>query len=62
MLVLTRRPDESLNFQIGGLSMTVSIVAVKGNQVRIGIDAPDSVKVLRGELIQLVTQMTVVLK
>ena len=46
MLVLTRKPGERL--VIGGV--TVTVVAVLGNQVRIGIDAPRDVRILRGEL------------
>ena len=49
MLVVTRRPGEWL--QIGD-DIQVHIVGVQGNQVRIAIDAPRSVKVLRNELIE----------
>lgn len=50
MLVLTRRCDE--NFVFPGLGITVKILQIKGNQVKIGIDAPESVVILRGELEQ----------
>jgi carbon storage regulator len=49
MLVLTRRLGEKLI--IGG-NVTVTILGVKGNQVRIGIDAPRDVKVNREEIHQ----------
>lgn len=33
----------------GGI--TVTVIEVKGNQVRIGIDAPEDIRILRGELV-----------
>ncbi|MCL4104118.1 UNVERIFIED_CONTAM: hypothetical protein GTU68_034980 [Idotea baltica] len=47
MLMLSRRPGEEI--QIGD-GITVRITQVKGNQVRIGIDAPHDVKIIRSEL------------
>jgi len=47
MLVLTRRPGERVH--IGG-DITFVVLEVKGNRVRIGIDAPRSVSVMRAEL------------
>lgn len=47
MLILTRKISESL---IIGDDVTVSVLGVKGNQVRIGIDAPKSVQVHREEI------------
>ena len=49
MLILTRRVNESL---IIGVNVTVTILGVKGNQVRIGVDAPRDVAVHRQELAQ----------
>ena len=49
MLILSRRIDEKL---IIGENVTVTILAVKGNQVRIGIDAPRDVRVDREEVHQ----------
>ena len=49
MLILTRRVDESL---VIGDNVTVTILSVKGNQVRIGVDAPRDVTVHREELAQ----------
>jgi carbon storage regulator CsrA len=48
MLVLSRRPHETIEFP--SLGITVEIVRVDGNTVRVGIDAPRSVPVVRGEL------------
>lgn len=50
MLILTRRVDESL---VIGDNVTVTILGVKGNQVRIGVDAPRDVTVHREELAKL---------
>ncbi len=47
MLVLTRRVDDS--FTIGD-DITIKVVRVAGNQVRIGIDAPNSYDITRGEI------------
>jgi len=47
MLVLTRRVSERI--QIGD-DVTLTIVRVDGNKVRIGIEAPDHVKIKRDEL------------
>ena len=47
MLVLTRKNREQI--QIGD-SITVTVLRVKGKSVRIGIDAPREVRVVRAEL------------
>jgi carbon storage regulator len=47
MLVLSRRPGESLMI---GDEVTVTVVEVRGDQIRLGIDAPRSVKVYREEI------------
>ena len=47
MLILTRRAGESLRIADG---IVVTIVETKGNQVRVGIEAPQDVTVLREEL------------
>jgi carbon storage regulator CsrA len=48
MLVLSRRLGQKVLFP--GLNVSIRIVSCKGNSVRIGIDAPPEVLVLRGEL------------
>lgn len=48
MLVLTRKRGELI--QIDG-NIQVTVISVQGNRVRLGIEAPDSVSVRRGELV-----------
>ncbi len=47
MLILTRRVGESLKV---GDEITVTVLGVKGNQVRIGVSAPRDVAVHREEI------------
>jgi carbon storage regulator len=47
MLILSRRPGESLTI---GDNITVTVVSINGNQIRLGIDAPRDVRVLRDEI------------
>ena len=47
MLILTRRAGEALMI---GDDVSITVLGVKGNQVRIGIDAPKDVAVHREEI------------
>jgi len=47
MLILTRRPGESI---LIGDDIEVTIMRIGGNQVRIGIEAPKDISIVREEL------------
>ena len=47
MLVLTRKVEERITI---GNNITISILEVKGNQVRLGIEAPKDIPVNRTEI------------
>ncbi|WP_022956731.1 carbon storage regulator CsrA [Perlucidibaca piscinae] len=49
MLILTRRVGETL---MVGDEVTVTVLGVKGNQVRLGVNAPRDVAVHREEIYQ----------
>lgn len=54
MLVLSRRPEETIVFP--ELGITVEVIRTKGNTVRLGIKAPEEVRILRGELQSIVAE------
>ena len=47
MLVLSRKPGEKL---VIDNNITITVLEVIGNRVKVGVAAPDDVRVLRGEL------------
>ena len=47
MLVLSRKPGEKV---VIGEDVILTVLEVIGNRVRVGIEAPDHVRILRGEL------------
>ena len=49
MLILTRRIDEALRI---GDEVSVTVLEIKGNQVRLGVKAPKEVSVHREEIYQ----------
>ena len=48
MLVLSRKQDQEVC--LPGLGVNIKVLRIKGNTVRLGFEAPESVHVLRGEL------------
>lgn len=53
MLILTRRVQEAL---MVGDDVTITVLSIKGNQVRLGINAPRSIEVHREEIYHRVKQ------
>lgn len=53
MLILTRRIGESVNI---GDDVQITILGVRGNQVRVGIEAPQNVGVHREEIYERIKQ------
>ena len=49
MLILSRRPSETIHI---GNNITVTVLAVRGNQVRLGIHAPEDISIHREEVYQ----------
>jgi carbon storage regulator CsrA len=47
MLVLTRKSDQKIQI---GENITVTVIEVKGRYVRLGIEAPRSVRIVRSEI------------
>jgi len=53
VLVLTRKIRESITI---GKNITVTVLEIKGNQVRLGIDAPKNTPVNRTEIYEMIVQ------
>ncbi|QTD41183.1 carbon storage regulator CsrA [Sporosarcina sp. Te-1] len=53
MLVLSRKVNETIKI---GDEIEIRIIEVKGDTIRIGIEAPKNVEILRGELVQSISE------
>ena len=53
MLILTRKMDEKL---LIGDDITISVLEIRGNQVKIGVDAPKDIAIYREEIYQKVKE------
>jgi carbon storage regulator len=53
MLVLSRNTDESI---VIGKDITVTVVAIQGDKVRLGIDAPKEIPIHRLEVYQAIAE------
>ncbi len=49
MLVLSRKPDQVIHI---GPDITITVVEVRRGQTRLGIEAPENIRVIRGELLE----------
>ena len=49
MLVLTRRKNQTIH--LPGVGVVITIAEVRGDKVRIGIEAPAEIDIARGELL-----------
>ena len=47
MLVVTRKRDEEIRI---GTNIVIRVTKISGNKVKIGIEAPESVRIVRGEI------------
>lgn len=53
MLVLTRKKDESIICTLeDGREITITLLELRGNQARIGVNADEAIQVLRNELLE----------
>ena len=50
MLVLTRKKNETIILEIGDQIVEIQVKQIKGNTVRLGLAAPQNIKILRKEL------------
>jgi carbon storage regulator len=56
VLVLTRKVEESVTI---GNNITISILEIKGNQVRLGVNAPKDTPVNRTEIYELILSQNI---
>jgi carbon storage regulator len=57
MLILTRRPGQSVKI---GHDITITVLAIKGNQLRLGFTAPQNIAVHREEVYQRIQAQKVI--
>ena len=50
MLVLTRKKNETIILEIGDQIVEVEVKKIRGNTVRLGLAAPQNIRILRKEL------------
>ncbi len=56
MLVLTRKINEEIKL---GADISIKIISISENQVKIGIEAPKTIQILRGEVYEKVKESTI---
>ena len=47
MLCLTQKPGEEVTVTIGGETLTIKLLEVRGDKIRVGYSGPESIEVLR---------------
>jgi carbon storage regulator len=52
MLTLTRKPEETIVIGEGSERIEVTVKEIRRNQVRLGITAPENVRIFRKELVE----------
>lgn len=57
MLVLSRKSGQTIHI---GEGVTIRVTKIKGNRVTLGIEAPENVRIVRGELEPIVNEFRVV--
>ena len=50
MLVLSRKKNQAIIFEVGDQIVEVEVKQIKGNTVRLGLAAPQNIRILRKEL------------
>ena len=50
MLILSRKRNEAIILEIGDQIVEIEVKQIKGNVVRLGLAAPQNIKILRKEL------------
>ena len=55
MLVLTRKINEEIRL---GADISIKIISISDNQIKIGIEAPKAVQILRGEVYEKIKEST----
>ena len=56
MLILTRKQNEEIRIS---KDIVIKVLAINENQIKIGIEAPANIEILRGELYEKVKQTTI---
>lgn len=52
VLILSRKKNETFHILVNDLDIVVSVVDIRGDKTRLGIDAPQEVKVYRAEVLK----------
>ena len=56
MLVLARTPNERIKIVTPAGIVTITVVSIRGDRVKLGVEAPEKVKVFRDEIFHVVVK------